>query len=569
MFTRNKDHDFDMSFHNGGTVRRVISSFLFIYFIIVASGCTSSHEETGPFALTISQEQVASWVRIFNPLIPSGTSRWPTGSGIYEPLFIFNSIEGKYVPWLATGYEWKDGNKVLDITIRENVLWSDGTPFSAHDVAFTFHLKKEHGGLDPRDSWGYLESVEALDDQLVRFVFSRIYVPGLDGIAGQPIIPEHIWKHVEDPVKFANPNPVGTGPFTEIVKFDHQIWELGRNPNYWQEGKPAVDRLKFPAFPTNEQATIALINGEVDWAGNFIPAIDRVFVGRDPENHHYWFPRTGGTIFFYMNTTKAPMDKIDVRKAISLAINREQIVNVAMYNYTIPAHPTALADGLSPWRSPEATEMGDWVTHDLERANSMLDSVGYPLGKDGFRRLPDGSVLSFDISIVSGWSDWIRAAQVISQNLKLVGIKTRVKTNDFGAWFSQMQKGEFDMAIAWTEKGPTPFPLYRGLMSSEYLKPVGEIAETNWHRFSLPEVDSLCTAFEQTSDDREIRNIIYRLEELFVEYAPAIPLFAEPSWGQYNTKRFTNFPNKDNPYALLSPNYPPENLLVLVNVVPK
>ena len=251
-----------------------------------------------------------------------------------------------------------------------------------------------------------------------------------------------------------------------------------------------------------------------------------------------------------------------------MAIDRDLIVRVAMHDYTIPAHPTALADGWSQWRSEIAAEKGSWVSTNPTLAEKILDDAGLMMGDDGYRLNPDGTELNFEIAIVSGWSDWIRAAQVISQNLKKVGIKTRVKTNDFGAWFSNMQKGTFDMAIAWTEKGPTPYPLFRGLMSSEYMKPVGEVAEVNWHRFSHPEMDSLCSKYEVSSDREEIFSIISRMQEIFSDYAPAIPLFAEPSWGQYNTKRFTNFPNETNPYAQLSPNYPPENLLVLVNVEP-
>lgn len=546
-----------------------LSYYLLLFYLwIILSGCSHKEIETGPPALTVSQEQVSSWVRNFNPLIPGGSARWPTASGIYEPLFVYNSMTTTYEPWLATGFMWKRGNMVLDIFIRKNVHWSDGHSFSAYDVAYTFNLKKEHRSLDPRASWSYLNSVEALNDTLVRFEFSRIYVPGIDAIAGQAIVPEHIWKDIEDPVKFTNPKPVATGPFTEIIRFDHQIWELGQNPYYWQEGKPAVDRLRFPAFPTNEQGTIALINGEVDWAGNFIPAIDRVFVGRDPENHHYWFPKVG-TTFFYVNTTKKPFDNPEIRKAVSLAINRELIVKVAMYNYTSPAHVTALADNMARWRIPPVAEKDNWVRFDLETANAMLDQAGYPMGDKGFREFPDGSLLEFDISIVSGWSDWIRAAQVISQNLIEIGIKTRVRTNDFAAWFSSMQNGEFDMAIAWAEKGPTPYQLFKGLMASEYYKPVGETADVNWHRFTNPEADSLCFAFERTSDDAEIMQIIHRLQELFVEFAPGIPLFLEPSWGQCNTRKFTNFPDADNPYAQLSPNYPPEFLFVLTNVRPK
>jgi peptide/nickel transport system substrate-binding protein len=103
-------------------------------------------------------------------------------------------------------------------------------------------------------------------------------------------------------------------------------------------------------------------------------------------------------------------------------------------------------------------------------------------------------------------------------------------------------------------------------MSSEYLQPVGVTADVNWHRFSLASADSLFKEFERTSDKEEIKDIIYNLQSLFIEHAPSIPLFAEVSWAECNTKFFTNFPSAENPYATLSPNYSPENLFVLVNV---
>ena len=203
--------------------------------------------------LIIYQEAKLSWVRNFNPLVPGGSARFPTSAGIYEPLFIYNSITGEYVPWLATGYEWSKGNTTLVLKIREGVTWSDKTPFTAEDVAYTFNLKKQYPALDTRASWEYLEKVESKPNNDVVFTFKRVFVPGFDAIAGQSIVAKHIWQKVDDPVKFSNPDPIGTGPFTEIVRFDKQIWELGKNPNYWQPGKPHVDKLVFPAYPGNEQ----------------------------------------------------------------------------------------------------------------------------------------------------------------------------------------------------------------------------------------------------------------------------------------------------------------------------
>ena len=517
-------------------------------------------------ALTIYQESQASWVRNFNPLTPAGSARWPTSSGIYEPLFIYNSLKAEYVPWLGVDYYWNSDNTILFLQTRSGVTWSDGKPFTAEDVAFTFNLKKMHAGLDTRDSWSYLKEVLALNDSTVKFEFKRVYVPGFDDVAGQPIVAKHIWKNIEDPLKFTNPEPVGTGPFTEILRFESQIWELGKNLNYWQSGKPEIEKLKFPTFPGNEQVTLALISGKLDWAGAFIPAIDRVFVQKDPENHKYWFPQTGHTTFFYLNTKKSTFKDKNVRKAISYAIDRKLVVKVGMYDYTVPAHVTGVSGQMSKWHPPDLEKKENWVQYNPKKANEILDDVGFFKNSSGMRETQDGEILSFDIIIVSGWSDWIRSAQIISKNLEKIGIHTKVKTYDFGAWISRMQKGEFDMAIGWAEKGTTPFPLYKGMMASEYIKPVGTVADGNWHRFNHPSADSLFRKFEKTSDKNEIKEILFDLQYLFIDEAPAIPLFAEASWAECNTKYFTNFPSEKNPYATLSPNYPPENLFVLVNL---
>ena len=134
------------------------------------------------------------------------------------------------------------------------------------------------------------------------------------------IVPEHVWSKVADPSKEANETPVGSGPFTEVVVFENQIYALGANPNYWQEGKPYIKGLRFPAYPSNDAAQLALLSGEVDWAGNFVPDIENTYVAKGAGNYGYWFPGTGDTIMLFLNTTKAPFDNVDVRKAISKAI---------------------------------------------------------------------------------------------------------------------------------------------------------------------------------------------------------------------------------------------------------
>jgi peptide/nickel transport system substrate-binding protein len=521
---------------------------------LALSGCTGEHATAPPGVLVVSVEQQSSWIRNFNPLTTASAVRWPTLAGVYEPLYVFNSVKSEFVPWLAVAYEWREENLVLRITTREGVKWSDGEPFSARDIAFTFDLMRKFPALDRRGSWNFLEGVRLVDDRTVDFRFQRVYVPGLGEIVAQLIVPEHIWKDLDDPVTFPNEKPVATGPFTEVRLFRNQVYELGRNPYYWQQGKPAVEALRFPAFPSNDNANLALVFDEVDWAGNFVPAIDRVFVARSPKTHAYWFPLTGSTIFLYVNTTRAPFDDVRARKAVSLAVNRDLVIDVALYRYSRPADATALSDAYLSWKDPEAVAAGDWVGYDVDRANALLDELGYERGQDGFRLDANGAPLTFEILTVSGWSDWVRAAQVMARGFSDIGIKASVRTYDFGAWFQRVEEGDFDLSLGWSYEGPTPYTFYRWLMSSETVEPVGEIATGNWHRYGSARADTVFAAFEREVDPKGQRRLAAKLERIFVAEAPAIPLYPNPSWAEFNTGRFEGFPTAENPYADPSPN---------------
>ncbi len=388
----------------------------------------------------------------------------------------------------------------------------------------------------------------------------------------QNIVPEHIWAKVKDPTTFLNENPVGTGPFTEITQFQNQIYAVGKNPNYWQVGKPYIEGMRFPAYPGNDQSNLATINGENDWADNFIPDIERTFVSKDPENYGYWFPSIGATIMLYLNTTKAPFDNADVRKAISMAINREQVVTVAMYNYTVPADVTGLSEAYPNYKVEEPSSLvdTDWTQYDVAKANEMLDAAGLTMGPGNVRTSADGKPLKFDINVVSGWSDWVSAVNIISQNLKAVGIDASVKTYDFSAWFDRVQKGDFSATIGWSSGGVTPFNYYRGQMSKLSFRPIGEAAGENWQRFVSKEADTLLDKLAAVSDPAQQKEVATELQKVFAEAVPAIPLFPGPMWYEYNTKNFTGFPTEEDPYVVGSAfNGAAEALLVMTEVKPK
>ncbi|HSQ59987.1 MAG TPA: ABC transporter substrate-binding protein [Acidobacteriota bacterium] len=550
---------------------RSVACAAILVLALAPAGCRRERTPPPRGVLVVSQEQQASWIRNFNPLTTATAARWPTLAGIYEPLLVFNSVRAEYVPWLSVAHEWREGNRVLRMTTRDSVAWSDGRPFTARDVAFTFRLLRRFPALDRRGVWGFLADVRALDDRTVDFRFQRVFIPGFDEIAAQQIVPEHAWSGVADPVSYPNENPVATGPFTEVRLFRNQVYELGRNPRYWQRGLPRVEALRFPAYPGNDRATMALVYDEVDWAGNFVPAIERVYVSRNPETHRYWFPLTGSSIFLYANTKRAPFDDVRVRKAISMAIDRELLVDVALYRYSRPADATGLSDAYAAWRDSSVAAGGDWVRRDVARANALLDAAGFRRGEGGVRRRPDGTPWRYEVLCVSGWSDWVRAAQVIARGLDSIGVRASVRTYDFSAWFQRVQAGEFDLSLGWSFEGPTPYIFYRWLMASATAKPLGQPSMGNWHRYGSPSADRALAAFEVEPDPARQKRLSSELQRIFVEEAPAIPLYPNPSWAEYNTARFDGFPSRERPYADPSPNKLDrgECLLVLTTLTPR
>jgi peptide/nickel transport system substrate-binding protein len=117
--------------------------------------------------------------------------------------------------------------------------------------------------------------------------------------------------------------------------------------------------------------------------------------------------------------------------------------------------------------------------------------------------------------------------------------------------------------------GPTPYVFYRGLMTSSTVKPEGVTTDRNWNRYGSPRGDALVAAFEGAVEPAEQRRLSDELQRAFVDEAPAIPLYSQPSWGEFNTRRFTGFASAENPYAALSPNKEPDYLLVLTSIRPR
>jgi peptide/nickel transport system substrate-binding protein len=350
-----------------------------------------------------------------------------------------------------------------------------------------------------------------------------------------------------------------------------QAYEIARNPHYWQAEQPATRALRFRAYPGNEPATLALLHDEVDWAGMFLPAIERVFEARDPAHHHHWFPPLDATVLLYANTQRPPWNDARARKALSQAIDRARIVAVAMHGYTHPADATGLSDAYARYRDRAAVAAGaDWMTYDEAAAARGFDQAGCQRGPDGVRRTAEGRALNVTLDVPAGFSDWIAAAQIMARAFRRIGVEVAVRASEYSAWFEKLESGSFDLAMGWSDLNVTPYGFYRSLMATSTVKPVGEGSAENWHRFGLPAADRQLAAIESAIDDAGERAAVVELERLFAEHAPALPLFPGPMWGEFNSARIAGFPHEGDPYAPLSPNIDgPQPLLVLTRIAPR
>lgn len=507
--------------------------------------------------VVINASNSAGWVRNFNPFSPSPIEG--TVQLLYEPLVVYNPVDGgEPTWWLATGAEYAEDLLSVTFTLREGVLWSDGEAFNADDVVFTIGLLQEFPALDRGGLLAFVSGAEKVDDYTVTFSLTDVYTLADILIGGLRPVPEHIWSTIEDPVLYTNDDPVSTGPFTEVASFSEQAFTMCRNENYWQEGKPYVDCLQYPAINGNDAANLALINQQLDWVGNFVPDIETTFVARDPEHNHYWF--MGGSPWVFLTNTDQPrFADVAVRHAMALAIDYETIRDTAENGYTTVVPENAV--GIWPRfqnQVPQTVldkvaEMGLGV-YDPDRAMQILDEAGYTVGGDGFRNMPDGTPIgSFNIQIVNGWTDVVTAAQIISQGFQDIGLDATVVTPEFGEWQSNLQQGTFDTSLAWSVWGATPWDYFHNIFDSTMITEDGTRNGQFMPGWTSAEADQLLLDYVKTADADERSAIIGQLADIYVSNVLSSPLSPWPAWYEYSTLRFEGWPSEADPYAQGSP----------------
>lgn len=508
-----------------------------------ASSPSSNSTATGGTLTVQGDNGSPGIVEDFNPF--SGTELHGTYL-MYAPMEIASPIDGSYTPFLATGYKFTSPTTLV-YTIRTGAQWSDGKAITPADVVFTFNLLKNNKALDANGVWSQISGVSASGNK-VTFTFTAPNTPFAATIAATPIVPQHVWSKISDPVKFANTKPVVSGPF-KLGSYAPTQYTLTKNSLYWGAATIAPSKVVFPVQATSQATNqLAVTQGQFDWAYTFLPNVQQTYVAHDPAHNHYWFP-PGGTIGLFLNLTKAPFNNVNFRKGISYALDRTTIAQKAVNGYMQQASLSGLIlPNLQKWLDPSLPDQG-LITQNRASATTAFAAAGYTL-KGGKLTGPGGTQTSMTIILPGSFSDWVAAATEVKNELGSVGINVSLDLPQYAQYSSETQAGTFDAAIGGFGGTGNPYTDFNNALNSTYAAPINTPTANNFERFKDSTVDQNLSVLASATSASAEQQATDQLETTMYNTVPIVLLYYGGSWGLFSTKHFTGWPSASDPYTL-------------------
>jgi peptide/nickel transport system substrate-binding protein len=515
----------------------------------------ASASSAKPQILTEEGNVGVTFTKNFNPFNSNSfAAQMSVKSLQYEPLFEFDTLKANtQYPWLATKYTWSNNGKTLTFDLRHGVKWSDGKPFTAADVAYTFNLIAENPAANYSGVPAMSNAATTKGNYVAVLNFSAPAYQEITNIAGSTlIVPQHIWSKISNPATATITKPIGTGPYV-LKNYSSTLVEYSTNPTYWG-GKPAVTQVNIPFYSSNQAATTALANGQLQWAGNEIANLQTVFVSKDPKTNHYFYA-PGSTVTLEFNTTgTGPLSDPAVRAAISAGIDRSALSTEGELGYELPATsssalilpaqgsylPSTLANDISP-------------TSDAAKVSSILTADGYAKNSAGMWA-KGGQEISFTVEDPTAYSDYYADDQLMSNELQAVGINCTVDGVQASQWYSDLAAGTFQTVIHWGAGGSNPFVQY-WLDYNTFVAPAPTNASADYGRYQSTSAQAALTTLETTnpSNTAAVKAAIATLGNLMSTQVPDAPLLYGADWDVYSTAHFTGWVTPGNPYMDPSP----------------
>lgn len=494
---------------------------------------------------------VDPWVTIpdnFNPLNPGTNNATAAGTGgtLYESLMYDNSYTGELTPMLGTAYAWSNGGATLTLTTRQGVKWSNGKPFSAADVAYTFNLLKRFPALDGTGFWlatGInLASVTATNSDTVVFKFAKPDTAALPFIVEQPIVSQAIWSKVSNPVTFTNTAPVGTGPFV-LQSYSPTQVVYKKNPHYWMAGRPYISGVVFTAVKSNDTAELLVLNGDAAQTYDAITDPAATFIAGNPADNHIFWPVTALN-FLYFNLTQAPFNDVHFRKAVAEALNDNVIAQRAYYGAIPPGNgpvETGVTNGQDAEWVPSSLSSLEW-SYSPTQAAATLTAAGYK-DVNGSLENPQGQVLpTFKILVGAGWTDYISIAQSISEELSPLGIHTTIDQEPYSTYAASASGATYNLLVSWSNNNnANPYYEYYDLLDGNN--------NTDWERYTSATDNAALASFASTTNLATQKADMETIEKDILTNVPVVALTARVNFFDYSSKYFTGWPSTSDPYT--------------------
>lgn len=508
-------------------------------------------------ALTVESSETSTLSGGFNPFVSTSVAATIGATSlIYEPLYQANVVKpGKYYPFLATHYSWGAKGKSITFTIRQGVKWSDGQPFSAADVAFTYNLIKSNADVNQT---GLAITNVSQNGNKVTLTFASPQYANFQNIAAQVyIVPQHIWQNVGDPAQYPDTNPVGTGPY-KVGTLGASGLVMNANGSYWG-GAPAVGTVEFPTIADNATVLSNLDGNQLDWAGNFIPGLQKSFLTTG--THKVWFaPVQTNTL--EPNLNRWPTNQLAVRQAISLAIDRDAIskqgesglepVATNASGLTLPEFKAFMSKSVKKYRlSPKAN---------AKAAEKVLEKAGYKKDSHGFFALK-GHEVKLNVTDPANYSDYARDDQIVAADLKKAGINASFVGLSDNAWDADMATGNFQLTGHWSQTSVSVYQLYNDWLNSALATKTNRGGNFEGLKSAVVDRDlkKLASAATTASQARDAAPI----EEYVAQNLPVIPTVYGAAFDEYNTGQFSGWPTATHNYESGSPNAPTNEVVIL------
>ena len=425
---------------------------------------------------------------------------------VYDGLVRYKDGTLEVEPALATDWEINEDGTVYTFTLREGVRFHDGSPFNAEAVKFNFDrmLNEDHpfyetGPFPLSFFFSAVETVEALDEQTVRFTLNAPYAPFLSNLAyptGLIVSPAAVEQHGAD---FGR-NPSGTGPFRFAEWRSNEAVVVEANADYW-DGAPELQAVVFRPITDANTRTAEMLAGGIDLMVEVPPVAlsefqDDSYAVHEQAGPHVWF--------LILNAKEGPFADRRVRQAANYAVNKSALVSEVLEGTAeVAAGPTPPAFA---WAYNESLEP---YPYDPDKARELIAEAG-----------ADGAELTFYVTEGgSGMLDPIAMGTAIQADLEAVGFDVTIETYEWNTFLGEVNpglEGKADMAeMAWMTNDPDTLP-FLALRTEAWPDKGG----FNSGYYSNPKVDELLEAARVATDQEERARLYKEMQTIVQEDAP-------------------------------------------------